>query len=278
MSEVLTISDAQIEKIIAAINSSHESWWPVLSVFVSALLAMLVGIAIDYLKRYWEAKQRERETQKSEIQQINVTIEGMGFNIELLLHIVAQHILPHYGDSDRAYADLQIASTNGQQMTVFAQSLHTYSQLMMICPEPNFQQFRFLNDLKFVVEKEPTLLKRAGWLDSCAKELNSIISSRNENIRNANSFLMQTGGQFNFHQIGSVLQMQLAVAKAECVTASQLFDVLLDVENALERVNATYRVKAKKTKLTPPAELQQFRDQLSKIVTKIPFPSMSEKS
>jgi ABC-type dipeptide/oligopeptide/nickel transport system permease subunit len=48
------LSDAQLAKILSAINALHtEGWWqwfPVVAVFVSALLAMLVGIGLETYK------------------------------------------------------------------------------------------------------------------------------------------------------------------------------------------------------------------------------------
>ena|SRR5215472_9860296 len=50
-----------------------------------------------------ERSEERRRQQEREIQQINAVIAGVVFNIEVLLHVVYDHVLPHYEQSRGAY-------------------------------------------------------------------------------------------------------------------------------------------------------------------------------
>jgi len=56
-----SLSETQLEKLLSAINALHsDGWWqwvPVASVFVSAFLAMLVGIVLEMYRNSRIAKE-----------------------------------------------------------------------------------------------------------------------------------------------------------------------------------------------------------------------------
>jgi len=112
---VLSLNEAQLQKILAAIGTQQPQWWPVVSVFVSALLAMIVGILLDRFRAWRDRIKATREKQEHEIQQINAVISGLTFDIEYLLHIASQNILPHYRDAHTIYKQMMVDFENDDQ-------------------------------------------------------------------------------------------------------------------------------------------------------------------
>jgi hypothetical protein len=45
----------------------------------------------------------------------------------------------------------------------------------MTCPEMRFVEWDFFRELPFLIEKDPELLKQAGWLLRLAREINKTI-------------------------------------------------------------------------------------------------------
>jgi len=86
---IFSLNEAQFHQIRAALNG-QQGWWPVVSVFVSALLAMVVGIIVGILLDSFRSRKEKanatQERQKHEIHQINAVISRIVFNIERLLH------------------------------------------------------------------------------------------------------------------------------------------------------------------------------------------------
>ncbi|MFI5020692.1 MAG: hypothetical protein ACHQRJ_03425 [Alphaproteobacteria bacterium] len=154
---------------------------------------------------------------------------------------------------------------DGERLAQFAASLHTYPALMMTCPEMHFIEWDFFKELPFIVEKDPELLKQAAWLISRSREIANATKNRNRYIEMALSTTSSQQGALNFHQLHSVLQLQTSVSDSESVTALQFFELLLDIDKKLEAINGTYKIAAKKSKLTPPEPLQIAMDQLREI-------------
>jgi hypothetical protein len=67
-----SLNEIQFQKILAA----QHGWWPVASVFVSAFLAMMVGIGAERLRARFERRKMTRERQEHEVQQINA-VKGL---------------------------------------------------------------------------------------------------------------------------------------------------------------------------------------------------------
>jgi hypothetical protein len=229
---VISINETQLEKILSAINASHPGgWWqwvPVASVFVSALLAMLVGIGLESFKTWWSASRLEEERQRKEIAAVNVAISGITYNIETLLHAVGQHILPHHEESHKAYKALFEAGEDAQKLEQLFALLTSCNALITICPEINFIEWDFLKELSFLVEKDPELLKKSGWLTSFARALRAAIKNRNDLIHSARDVTLRQGGM-NLNELRSTLRFQTSIADAECLNYSEIFDVMIDI-------------------------------------------------
>jgi hypothetical protein len=100
---IFSLNETQFHKLLAA----QPGLWPVLSVFVSAFLAMMTGILIERIRSWFERRKTVREGQEREIQLINSVISGLTFNIELLLHVASQNILPHYQDTVSVASEIE---------------------------------------------------------------------------------------------------------------------------------------------------------------------------
>jgi hypothetical protein len=62
-----------------------------------------------------------------------------------------------------------------------------------------------------------------------------------------------------------------SISNTECVVSSQLFEVLLRLVKALEGINDSYKIGAKKSKITPPAALQETMGELKRVSETIPI-------
>jgi hypothetical protein len=252
------------------------NWTNVIPIFASALFAMVVGILLELYKGHREKIKAQHDTHEKETRQITAAIVAMAYDIESLLHIVGQNVLPHYEASHAAYAELDNVSVDGARMGAFAQSLTNYPALFMTCPGPHFKELDFSNNLGFLNEKDPTLVKYSGWLTGFSREIEKAIRVRNENIETANKLLMESGGALNFLQLRIILQLQTASADTECVISWQLFDSLLRMERALEKVRKSYG--AKDMNIVLPPALDPTMKRLREIMDKVPFHSLEPKA
>jgi hypothetical protein len=241
-------------------------WLQIISVFLAAFLGMCTGIALELFKNWRVNVKASHEKQTRELQQINGVIAGIGFNIETLLHLVMQNILPHYRQSHAAYKALHaLPRDDGENIARFAISLHQYPALMMTCPELHFIECDFWKEIPFIIEKDPELVKQSGWLVSYAREIQNATSQRNKSIEAARALASQQAGKLSFYVLDSVLQIQAATSDAECVTALEFFRVCLRMARHLENINRTYKIRGNKTTLTPPTPLPDAMNELKKI-------------
>jgi hypothetical protein len=246
----MTFDPSQFEKLLSAINALHASDWALpLSVFVSAFLAMVVGILLEWSKTSWEKRRRARENLQNENRQINVVISAIGYNIEILYSVATQYILPHYKESHAAFSALTKAMEDPAKLTHLAMSIPRYPALVTTCPDIYLVECDLGKELPFIVEKDPELPMRGGWLVSQIRELSAAIKTRNNNIVGAAHTTGQQGG-LNTAQLHGALHLQKTVADMECLIASQLFDLLFDIGKRLEAINKSYKIKAKKSTLT----------------------------
>jgi hypothetical protein len=158
---------------------------------------MCTGIGLEYFKNWRANVKAKAEQQRHEVAQINVAIARIAFNVESFLHAVFQNILPHPEQSHLAYNELQTTKGDGERISQFAISLHKYPALMMTCPEMHFVEWDFFKELPFLIEKDPELLKQAGWLLRRAREINKTISDRNNYIQTAMSITANQKGGLN---------------------------------------------------------------------------------
>ena len=206
-----------------------------------------------------ERTEERRKQQEREIEQINAVIAGVAFNIEILLHIVHDYVLPHHNESHAVYKAYREVKGDIERAKRFVASLNDYPALNTKCPEIHFFECDFWKELPFIVEKDAEILKQSGWLLSLAKEMINHIRQRNYNIDAAIQLMNQHDG-LRFPVAGSIVQRHTSIANAECATAWQLFTKLLDMAKSLQGVNDRAR------KLIPPPPLQGVMTKLEEIV------------
>ena len=124
----LAISEEQLQTILGSIDALKSGWihW---DVFLSALLAMLVGIALEYLKRYYEKQKADATQRRDELKQVNIATIVLKYNLEILIHFAHQIILPHYRDT--AYNAGSNVGPSKEEIDKFVQTLNKYQHMMM---------------------------------------------------------------------------------------------------------------------------------------------------
>jgi hypothetical protein len=265
MPDVMSLNDTQLRQIIAALNGDWWwHWFQVASIFASAFFGYLSGIALEHLKTRKTGKKATRERQEHEVAQVNIALSGICYNIEILLHVVSDYILPHHEESHIAYTALHKVQGDCQKQEQLAMSLPAFPALTTTCPEVHFLEWDFFKELPFIVEKDPELLKNTGWLISQSRELTAAIKNHNGNIVGAMHSTVQQGGLKTAEQY-SILHFQKSIADAECLISLQLFDKLLDTEKRLEAINNTYDVKIRKAKAMVPNSLETVIKNLREI-------------
>jgi hypothetical protein len=268
---VLSLNEAQLQKILASISTQRHQWWPVASVFVSALLAMLVGILLDRFRAWRDRIKAIRERQEDEIRQINAVISGLTFDLERLLHISAQNILPHYRDAQAIHTQMMIDFENDDHIRQVIKSQYKYPAVFMTCPDMYLIEYDFAKELPFVIERDPELVKHSGWLIASVREIKDVTARRNHNIEDAFSLSGLQDGAHNLANFRLALRTQASIANTECVVATQLFEVLLRLANGLVTINQNYKLSAKKSRFTPPDALAATMKELKDISEKTPI-------
>jgi hypothetical protein len=267
-----TISAGGLAVLAAVIGGGMAYWAGRVQANATRTAADLQVAAADAQLAHLKAEKKEADQradtdrQKREITQINITISAISYNIEALLHIVTQYIIPHHTDSHKAYADLRRAVGDPKSAAEFAATSFpsTYPALVTTCPEIHFREWNFLKELPFVVEKDPELLKQSDWLISQSRDLATAIKNRNHNIVSAMRITTQQGG-LKLAELGSVLHLQTSLAESECITSLQLFNLFVEIEKKLEIINNTYVLEAKKSTLTMAKPFETVIDRLREI-------------
>jgi hypothetical protein len=212
-------------------------------------------------------KREEIERQQREISNINLAISGIKYNIETLLHIVIQFIIPHHADAHKAVTDLHNAlKGDPREVAHFAATFFpaTYPALVTLCPDVHFIEWDFFDKLPFLAEKDPELLGQTHWLISQSRDLVAAIKTQNSSTQESFRNTIQEGG-LTLAALNSILNIQTSVANGECLTSLQLFELFLSVEKKLEAINDTYKLPAKKSKLTIVEPFQAVMNQLHEI-------------
>ncbi len=270
---ILSLSEPQLRRILAAISTQQPQWWPVASVFVSSLLAMIVGILLDRFRAWRDRIKATRDKQEHEIRQINAVISGLTFDIERLLHIASQNILPHYRDAQAVDSQIVANFDNDQHVRSIVVSLNKHSALFMTCPELCLIEYDFAKELPFLIERDPEMVKHSGWLVGGAREIKDVTARRNRNIEDAFSLTGVRDGPENLNSFKIVVRSQASIAKTECVVAEQLFRVLIKLATDLVAINQSYEIQAKKSQFIVPDALNKTVNELKEITDKIPIRS-----
>jgi hypothetical protein len=258
----IAFNDTQLQAILATLKSLKSEgvhWEQVISIFLSAFSATVVGMLIEIFKR-----KTTKERLKREVEQINTVLVGIGYNIETLLHAAFQSIIPHHKQSHEAYAALHAAGKDDEKLRQVFLSLSEYRALMMTCPEQFLIEIDFLDKMTFIIEKDPEFVKKTGWIISLSRLLNNAVRDRNKYIEIARtSTTIQ--GELTVYQLDNILHILASIADSECITTFQLFEELLSTARSLEALNATYEIPGKKSKLVPPEALKEAMTQLRQI-------------
>jgi len=270
---VLSLNEAQLQKIVAAIGTQQPQWLPVVSVFVSALLAMIVGILLDRFRAWRDRIKATREKQEHEIQKINAVISGLTFDIEYLLHIASQNILPHYRDASAIYQQMMVDPESDDHIREVIQSQHKYPAVFKTCPDMYLIEYDFAQELPFAIERDPELVKHSGWLVGGVREIKDITARRNRNIEDSFSLTGLRDNAHNLYSFRIVIRTQASMASTECIVAAQLFDVLIRLANGLVKISQGYKISAKKSRFTLPDSLAETMKELKDISAKTPIDS-----
>lgn len=218
-------------------------------------------------------KKRPERKREHEIQQINAVISGLTFDIERLLHIASQNIIPHYRDAQAVYSQLMADFWNDEHARAVVESLPQYSALFMTCPELSLIEYDFAKELPFVIERDSEMVKHSGWLIGGAREIKDVTARRNRNIEDAFNLTGVRDGGGNLNSLRVAVHTQLSIAKTECVVAEQLFRVLIRLAKGLVAINQNYKIRVKKSQFILPEALNQTINELKEITDKIPIRS-----
>jgi hypothetical protein len=262
---IFSMNDAQFQRILTV----QQGWWPIASVFVSAFLAMMVGIGVERLRAWVERKKINHERQEQQINQINAVISGLTFNIELLTHIVSQNILPHYRDSRSICEEINKGGMNDDHHIVAFLSKHPC--FFMTCPEMYLVEYDFSKELPFIIEHDPEMVKHSGWLVNGIREIKAITARRNQYVEDALALDRLNEGPGNIEKFKTVAKRQESIATTECIVSSQLIEVLVRLEKNLEKINESFKIPKKKSKITLPEPLKEMMRELKEISDAMPI-------
>ena len=179
---------------------------------------------------------------------------ALGFNIEALIHTAMQQVLPHHKQSHAAAAAVLAVKSKTMATQLFDALLHSeYQPMMTRCPNPYFIEMELFKDLRFVVAKDPELLKLSGWVPTHMRNLRNILSERNKIID-----LATLGKEpLDFGMIERQIATQATISDIEVVNTFQLFQRFIAVSKKLETIiGRDYKnVVGPKLKVQPPEVL-----------------------
>jgi len=205
--------------------------WQTLFAGLMALLAAFLTLTIQSRKAY-------RERQEKELMQLNGVASAMGYNMGALLHIVMQQILPHHEQSHAAQTALRGSEGNEAQLRMFIETMHLkYPAMMTRCPEPYFIDLEFFKDIPFVVEKDPEILERSGWMVFYTRALKELISEQNKRIDIAASTSL------DFEVLEEQIRVQAHVADGEIINSLMLFEQFIAICEKLKKITKGYKKK-----------------------------------
>lgn len=257
MMDSIALTDAQFQKFLASLEAlkphSGIHWETVIPVFISAFLAMCVGIALEHYKAHRERRKADEKKAKAELTAINVATIAMATNLELLIHFAFQNVIPHFEDSHHAYQRAQKVPNVNDEIGKFVRSVQgQYPHIMMTAPELNILEHDFLTHLPFAVGEAPELLQKGSWFVHLSRVLRKHLQDRNRQIEIARREALK-GAHFN--EIMSTLQIQESIGIAECVATLQSLEQAQGIGQILERIGQTYKNAGKAKKIIFPGAL-----------------------
>jgi hypothetical protein len=267
------INEAQFQQLLATLEKLKPSagihWEAVVPVFLSALLAMCVGIVLEHYRGLRERRKANEKRAKDELSAINIATVAMATNLELLVHFAFQIIIPHFEDSHGAYQAGQNVPILNDEIGAFVRSVQgRFPHIMMTAPELNILEHDFLVHLPFAVAEAPELLQRGAWFVHLSRVLRKHLQDRNRQVELAARDALK-GMQFN--EVMSALQIQDSIGIAECVATLQSLEQTQIIARTLERIGRGYMKVGKAKKLIPPVALGEAIERLRAIAA--PFVS-----
>ncbi len=207
-------------------------------VVLGAVLAVATGFFSDWRKASRDNRKALRDRQEKELKQVNAVSTAMGFNIEALLHIVMQQILPHRAHSHAALDGLQETAGDAEKVRLFFATMHEkYRAMMMRCPEPYFIDLEFFKEIPFVLEKDPELLKLSGWMVSYTRALKELIKEQNNRIDLAAN---RTEQGLAFPTLEEDIRVQAHIGDGEIINALMLFEQFVVICKKLRKITESY--------------------------------------
>jgi hypothetical protein len=276
------IDEVQFQKLLEAINNlkDHDTYAErflvaAAPVFFGAVLGLAFGFFTDWLKTRREKRKSDREREEKELSQLNIISTAMWFNIEEMLHVVMQQILPHREQSYAAAAALQHAIHNEAELPVFGASMQSkFPAMTTRCPVPHFIEFDLFKEIPFALEKDPELLKLSGWIISYENKTRETIIERNRMIDNAYTYSMNIG--LNIEDISEQIRIQSHIGNIEAINALMLIRQVRALCKKIEALLKGYNhLPNVKLKGSPPPALDEAVRALELIAKEVvpDFPS-----
>ena len=239
-------------------------------VFLGAVLGLAFGFFTDWLKTSREKRKLDREREAKELSQLNTISSAMWFNIEEILHLVMQHILPHRKQSYAAAAALQRAMNDETALHIFGESMQSkFPAMTTRCPAPHFIEIDFFKEIPFALEKDPELLKLSGWTISYSNKIREIISERNRNIEHAGKLAIDGG--LSLEDLSEQIRIQAHLGDVESINALMFITQTLAICKKIEAVLKGYgHLPGLKLKGSPPAALDDAMRALELIAAEHP--------
>lgn len=265
----------QVGQIVDAIKSlkTTASYWDQLfdkaiPVFLGALSGVAVWLITDSLKTWREKSKASFEREKKELSQLNVALTAMSYNIESLLHIAMQMVLPHRNQSHAA-EEVALSITTPLELKAFAESVNdTYAAMITRCPEPHFVELEFFKEIPFILEKDPEILKISGWAVSYTRALTSILRERNKHIDMITINAPRDG--FKFDEMKFNIHTQAHLGNMEVINLLQLFYSILAMSRRLAKLIEGYDAKlGTRLRVVNPAPLDDTLRDLRNIAVAI---------
>lgn len=266
------LDEAQYQRLLEAISKIGEHT-PYIERFLTAaapvLFAALLGLAFgfitEWVKTRKEKRKSDREKEEKELSQLNVITTAMWFNLEEILHIVIQQILPHREQSHAAAAALNATSHDEAQYRHLLESMNErFPAMTMRCPRPHLLILDFFKDIPFALEKDPELLKTSAWVASYAESFLEVITARNTQIDNIGK--SSFSGGVSAEGIAEHVRIQAHLGDIAAINALMFIRQVQIVCDKIEILLKGYKhLPGKKLKGFPPPALEKAVKELELI-------------
>jgi hypothetical protein len=230
----LAIDDTQLQQLVGSINALADdplTFKHLIATGLPTCLGVVLGAFISIgttLFLDWRRNTKaERERLERELVSLNSANTAILFNIELLLHVIMQQIMPHYKAShaaDRALSDLSDQSIDKNTFDQLFKS--QFQPMIERCPKLYFNGVDLSKDLPFLIENDPNLLKLSGWMMNYISYLKDILFSRNKLI-DAFTVTEDTSSGLDIDPIETQATNQAKIANTTVINAYNLLDLLL---------------------------------------------------